>query len=455
MKKLKTLLVLVLSVTMILGVLSGCSKDNGNSGTDASSSTQTSGASEKPSGDITWLTNSAYGDVYQKLADAYMKENPNAKITIESYTRAELMKVIDIKVGAGVADYDVLFVDQPLVASYYWKDYLLPLNDYVTQDELALFTDADRNAGYVQDELEALPLTSSSQVLMVNQDLLKEAGMTLDESVLNLEKRLTWEELAQIAQDFMTKMDPDRSKGYWGFAFGQQNNPYQILALGNSLGEKAIADDGVTVEGVLNTEGWVKALTFYQDLYTNYKVSPVGSSDDEVKELFYSGKVLFYLANTIRAKAADFNITGILHPYFEGGQVAVPTGSWYLGINKSTDNEALSVDFLKYCTIGDGAELWMINNNQVPARKDLLENITNDKYDAFKEWPGSTAKIAASENLAGNGYMRPTSYGWDSFDSMFGNMVTDLRSGADVKASLDTVAAALQSDFNQYKTEAK
>ena len=451
----------ILCAVMLLGLLAACGGSPADKPAQEPNTEQTpgpapaspeqTGTEEKPSGSIVWLSNSAYGDVPQSLADAYMDYNPNAEIVLESYSRTELMKVIDIKMGAGDDTYDVFFVDQPLIASYYWKDYLQPLNEYFTQDDLDLFTSADLNAGYVEGDLEALPLTSSSQVLMVNLDLLREAGLTLDEGYLTLEKRLTWEELIDIATQFQQKMDPNHTEGYWGFILGQQSNAYQVLALGNSLGEKAIASDGVTVEGVLNTEGWVKAMSFYQDLYTDYGVSPVGSTDDEVKALFYSGKVLFYLANTIRAAGADFDIAGIYHPYFQGGEVAVPTGSWYLGINKNTDNQALALDFLTYCTVGDGAELWMINNNQVPARKDLLANITEDKYEAFQAWPGSATKIAAMENLAGNGYMRPTSYGWSSFDSVISSMFTDLRSGADVKAALDAAAAQLQADFRQYR----
>lgn len=449
----KKALALLCAVLMLLGTCAGCgsgqneteTQQNGNNGEQV-----TNDDGGMPSGSITWLTNSAYGDAPQTLADAYMEYNPNATITLEEYSRTELMKVIDIKMGAGDDSYDVFFVDQPLVASYYWKDYMLPLNDYFTDEQLSNFTEADLNAGYVEGELEALPLTSSSQVLMVNMDLLEQAGLELDESYLDLENRLTWEQLIDLATQFQEKMDPDHTKGYWGFIFGQQSNAYQILALGNSLGEKAIADDGVTVEGVLNTDGWVKAMTFYQDLYTKYEASPAGSTDDEVKALFYSGKVLFYLANTIRATEADFNIAGIYHPYFEGGEIAVPTGSWYLGINKSTSNQALALDFLTFCTTGEGAELWMINNNQVPARKDLLSNIIDDQYEEFLEWPGYATKIAAMENLAGNGYMRPTSYGWGTFDSIISNMFADLRSGADVKTSLDNAAAQLQSDFNQY-----
>ncbi len=460
---LKKTLALFLAVLMVVGLFAGCGstktdeptlsapQENNDTVTPTEDKTDTSTVNEKPSGTLTWLTNSTYGTVPQSLADAYMEYNPNAKVVCEAYTRTELMKVIDIKIGAGDTSYDVMFVDQPLIASYYWKDYLMPLNDHFSDEELALFTEADLGAGYVEGDLEALPMTSSSQVLMVNMDLLKEAGLELEEDVLNLKDRLTWEELIDLATKFQQKMDPNHTEGYWGFVFGQQSNAYQLLALGNSLGEVAIADDGVTIDGVLNTEGWEKALGFYQDCYTTYKVSPVGSSDDEIKSLFYSGKILFYVANTIRAAKADFNITGILHPYFEGGEVAVPTGSWYLGINKNTEKAELALDFLRFCTAGEGARLWMINNNQVPARVDLLAEITEGKVENFKEWPGYATTIAAIENLAGVGYPRPTSYGWGSFDSIFSSMVGDLRSGANVKDSLDAAAQQLQADFNQYK----
>lgn len=458
---LKKTLALFLAILMVVGLFAGCGSKAEAPAPEAPAAPAAPEApaeqpaepveDQKPSGTLTWLTNSTYGTVPQSLADAYMEYNPNAKVVCEAYTRTELMKVIDIKIGAGDTSYDVMFVDQPLIASYYWKDYLLPLNDHFSQEELALFTEADLGAGYVEGDLEALPLTSSSQVLMVNLDLLKEAGLELEDDILTLKDRLTWEEMIDIATQFQQKMDPDHTKGYWGFVFGQQNNAYQLLALGNSLGEVAIADDGVTIDGVLNTPGWEKAMGFYQDCYTTYEVSPVGSSDDEIKSLFYSGKILFYVANTIRAAEADFNIAGILHPYFEGGEVTVPTGSWYLGINNHTTQSELALDFLRFCTAGDGARLWMINNNQVPARVDLLAEITEGKVEAFVEWPGYATTIAAMENLSGVGFPRPTSYGWGSFDSIFSSMVADLRSGADVKTSLDSAAQQLQADFNQYK----
>jgi len=395
-----------------------------------------------PSGKICWLCND-YGESEAKLVEEYNKYNPNVQVDIEIYPRATLMEVIEVKLGAGDTSYDVLFVDQPLIASYAWKDYLLPLNDYFTEDQLSVFTEADLKAGYVGDELIALPLMSSSQVLMVNYDLLAQAGITLDEDYINLTKRITWEDFRDICVQFMDTMDPDRSNGLWAFAWGQQNNVYQLLALGNSLGADAIAADGVTVEGVLNTEPWIKAMQFYQDTYIADSITPIGATDDELKELFYAGKIAFYVANTIRSKAADFNIGGILHPYFEGGEVTIPTGSWYLGINKTTTNFDCALDFLTWAVAGEGAEKWMLINNQTPARKDLLENVVEGKYEGFDTWPKSAIKIGVSENLNGNGYPRPVSPGFLEFDTAMTQMFKDIRAGIDVTEALNSTAANL------------
>ena len=64
-------------------------------------------------------------------------------------------------------------------------------------------------------------------------------------------------------------------------------------------------------------------------------------------------------------------------------------------------------------------------------------------------WPGSAAKLAAMENLAGHGYMRPTSYGWKSFDSITANMFADIRKRRGREERLDQTTEQLQQDFNQ------
>ncbi|HHW31718.1 MAG TPA: extracellular solute-binding protein [Clostridiaceae bacterium] len=442
-------------VIMCIAMFGGCSnqaKKDTTSSSDSTESSSTSGDKNTPkSGTINWLCQD-YGDVMQRLSEEYKKTvNSNVNFNIEIYPRTKLMEVIEIKLGAGESDFDLLFVDQPLIAGYTWKDYLLPLTDFFTEGQMNNFADADRAAGMVDGEFMAAPLMSSSCVLLINKTLLEQAGMVIDQKYYDLKERITWEKLKDLAIEFQSKMDRDHTKGLWGYAFDQAENVYQILALGNSLGEIGIGPDGVTVDGYLNTDGWVKALTFYQNLYTEWGVSPNGVTNDEVRELFASGKIAFYNTNSIRAKNFGFDCSVILHPYFEGGIAAVPTGSWHLGINKNSKNVDLTKDFLVWATADKGAEFWMLANNQVPAQKSLLEGIINGNYPAFNEWPLYATKVGVMQNLSGAAFPRPTSVGFLEFDTAMTAMFQDLRSGADVKTALENTTAQLESSFKRYR----
>jgi len=456
---LKKRFTLILALVLVIAMFSSCGgpttspsevseKPNATPATAPAAST---GEPVRPGGTISWLCND-YGQVMQKLADEYKATyNPNAIFNIEIYPRTKLMEVIEIKLGSGEDDFDTLFVDQPLIAGYTWKDYLLPLTKYFTDKQLDNFVDADRAAGMVNGEFMAAPLTSSSCVLLVNKTLLAKAGIEFDQNYYDLKDRVTWEKLSELAIKYQTAADPDHTKGLWGFAFDQAENVYQILSLGNSLGEDAIAKDGFTVKGTLNTKGWVKALTFYQDLYRTWGVSPNGVNNDEVRELFSSGKIAFYVGNSIRAKKYDFECAAVYHPYFEGGQVAVPTGSWYQGINKNSKNADLAADFIVWATAGEGAEIWMLANNQVPSQKSLLESVSKGEFTNFNEWPLIATKVGVMQNLSGAGYPRPLSPGFLEFDTAMSALFQDIRSGADVTTALEAVAAQLDSSFQKYR----
>lgn len=455
---LKRHLILTLALVLVLAMFSGCgptapqNKEPEKPGATPATTAPAASTGEavRPGGTINWLCQD-YGQVMQKLADEYKaKYNPNVNFNIEIYPRTKLMEVIEIKLGSGEDDFDVLFVDQPLIAGYTWKDYLLPLTKYFTDKQLDSFADADRAAGTVDGEFMAAPLMSSSCVLLINKTLLANAGIQVDQNYYDLKDRITWEKLSDLAIQYQKAADPDHTKGLWGFAFDQAENVYQILSLGNSLGEYGIGKDGVTVKGVLNTKGWVKALTFYQNLYRTWGVSPNGVNNDEVRELFASGKIAFYVGNSIRAKKYDFECAAAYHPYFDGGQVAVPTGSWYQGINKNSKNVDPAADFIVWATAGEGAEFWMLANNQVPAQKSLLESVSKGDYQNFNEWPLFATKVGVMQNLNGAGYPRPVSPGFLEFDTAMSAMFQDIRSGADVTAALDAVAAQLDSSFQKY-----
>ena len=115
------------------------------------------------------------------------------------------------------------------------------------------------------------------------------------------------------------KVDPDGAKGINGIVFEQANEGYQMLALPNSLGEKAIGDDGLSVDGIINTEGWIKAMTFVHDLYES-GLAPRGLTSTENQSTFTSGKTIFliggsWVANSEFADGFEWGYTSVSYTH--------------------------------------------------------------------------------------------------------------------------------------------
>ena len=86
--------------------------------------------------------------------------------------------------------------------------------------------------------------------------------------------RLTYEEIAVLAQQLTQDTDGDGVTDIWGFTWEQTNRIYQLQAMAESLGGRAIGEDGLTVEGVINSQPWVDALTYYSKAFNEWKFAP-------------------------------------------------------------------------------------------------------------------------------------------------------------------------------------
>ena len=119
----------------------------------------------------------------------------------------------------------------------------------------------------------------------------------------------------------------------WGIIGDQINRVWNVMPLANSLGAAWLSEDGLTATGYLNSEASVKAMTFYQDLFNKYGVSPKGVNTNEAREMFETGKVAFTWGDPVcyaRAKGKGINVGVCPVPYFEGGVPAVGCDSWHI-----------------------------------------------------------------------------------------------------------------------------
>lgn len=381
---------------------------------------------------------------------AAFTEQTGINAEFECYQHDQLFQVIEVKVGAGGSEYDVLAVDVPMVAGYVEKGYLLPMDEYFTDEEMAIFVDAAVDAGTWNGQFYCPPMNTSAQLLYYNKDLLSQAGFEIGDP--DPDNRLTWEEIYEMAEKTLEVVDPDGTNAIAGISFEQISRAYQMLALPNSLGEKSIGDDGYTVDGIINTEGWVKAMTFLYDIFDN-GIGLRGTTAEEQSDRFIAGKTVFHVGGSWNSNRItdDFDWGYTYHPAFEGyeDQVATPTGSWHFGIAAGSAHPEEAAELIKFMTIGEGSDLWLEGNGDVPARNDKIEEIlSSEEYTS--DFRKGIFRIAAYE-AANTAYPRPVTPAYSEYENLLNNTMEDIRNGADPQTALDTCVTNTNSIMNKYR----
>ena len=387
----------------------------------------------------------------QPMIDKYYEET-GVKVELECYSHAELFKVLDIQFNSGNVDYDIIAVDVPMVANYATNGYILPLTDYFTEEELSHYVDAAIGGGSWDGEFYAPPMNTSAQLLWYNKEYLDQAGFDMSE-YSTPDHRISYEKLYEIAKATQAVVDPDGSQAIAGISWGQISRAYQMLQLPNSLGEASIGEDGLTVAGVIDTDGWVKAMTYLYDAH-NEGVALRGTTADEQADLFFSGKSVFLIDgswNSTRLSEETESKWGYTYsPCWEGyeDKVATPTGSWHYGVAAGTKHPQEVVDFIKFMTFGEGSDYWLDNHGDVPARNDYVEAILNDtSYDVYGK---SVFKIACYE-AANTAYPRPVTPAYSEYESLLNAMFEDIRNGIDPQTAIADCVTNTTSIMNKYR----
>jgi multiple sugar transport system substrate-binding protein len=223
-----------------------------------------------------------------------------------------------------------------------------------------------------------------------------------------------------------------------------------------SLGGDAIGSDGLTVEGVINSQPWVDAFTYYSRAFNDWKFAP--PSDTNVPEMFEQGKIAMIIGGPwlIRrfslfndSQGLPFKWSVSRHPYFQGGETVTPTGSWHIGINKNTENLDAAMRFVKWVSTGKGAEAWWRNGSgDFPAQKSVLELFQTDPQ--FEEGTFAYMKVAADEATV-NPVPRAKTPGFLEYEQILQTTFTDISQGADVQTALDQAAQRIQREMDKYQ----
>jgi multiple sugar transport system substrate-binding protein len=354
---------------------------------------------------------------------------------------------MEVKLGSKSPDLDVVLTDGPLVSNYFVKGYLEPLNNLISQQAKEKWIPSSLDAGTVNGTLAAAPMNTSSQVLYYNKDIFAEKGVAVPD--FDITKRWTWEQVVEAGKKLTYDKNGKGQTDVFGFSFEQINRPYQLLALANSLGAKAISEDGLKSDGFTNSPEMVQAGKFYYDLYNTFKISPKITADLS-RDYFMTGKVAMFVGGTWNiGKFTDAKLNfGIApHPYFTGKKVATPTGSWHVGVSKYSKNKEAAAKFVEFLTAGKGSEIWITENHDVPAQVDLLKMI--DENAKYQKFPDNVMKLAAYE-ANNTAVARPKTPGYLEWESLMDKAFDDIKNGTEPKQALDGAVAQIDRQLKKY-----
>lgn len=396
---------------------------------------------------LTFVTFQDIAKNLQLVADEFEKKHPDIAIKIEGYPFNHMFEVIETKMRANATDIDIFNVDVPLVANYSTKGYLEPLDVYFNENEKAEFIDSALKAATYNGKFMAAPLNSSSVGLYFNIDLFKKYGV--EPPPLDPSKRWTWDKVVEAAQKLTLDLDNNGQIDVWGFAFDQFSRPYQMLPLAQSLGGKGISPDGLRASGYINAEPWIKAAQFYQDLFHKYKVSPLGVPAFQSPELFKAGKIAMLLTGPWHVN--NFNSVAELdwayapHPYFAGGKVVTPTGSWHVGVSKNSRHKRAAAEFVKFLTLREGNRIYFEADGNLPANRYTLALAEKRAREQ-----GDKVLALAIYEAQHTAVSRPTTPGYLEWEMTLYQAFEDIRNGADPKRTLNRAAVQIDRELAKY-----
>jgi ABC-type glycerol-3-phosphate transport system substrate-binding protein len=396
---------------------------------------------------ITWLT-LTWNGVEDVIAD-FEAENPDIDVVPEMVPFNALFEQIQVRFGAGSPEPDIISVDVPVVAGYGLRNWLLPLDDAFNDEEREDWLGAALEAGSYNGELLAAPVSTSTQLLFYNADIFERVGITPPGE----DERWTMEQIAELAPQLTIDEDGDGTTDIWGFTWEQTNRIYQLQPMPVGLGGAAIGEDGLTVAGVINSEAWIDAFTYYSDMFNVLRAGP---QDDTVtaSDLFAAGKLAMYIAgpwniNRFIREEVEFNWGVSRHPYFADGEIVTPTGSWHIGVNRNTEQPEAAKRFVHWISTGHGAETWWRKGSgDFPAQKSVLALFETEE--AFAEAPASYLRVAANEATV-NPVPRPVTPGYLEYEQILQNTFQDIRNGAAVEEALNLAVARIESEMAKYR----
>ena len=331
----------------------------------------------------------------------------------------------------------VLDFDGPFVYNFAWSDYLIPIDEFVSDEMRADFLPSIIEQGTYNGELYSLGQFDSGLGMYANRTYLDAAGVRIP----TFEEPWTLEEfeagLAALAElpevEFPLDLKINYGQGEW-YTYGF--SPI-LQSFGGDLVDRS---DYQRASGVLDGPESVAAMETFQSWFDNGWVDPATPADDS----FYGSKTaaISFVGHwmwTPHSEALGDDLLVLPMPNF-GGQTVTGMGSWNYGISSNCEDPEAAFEVLAHLVSTEEILRMTAGNGAVPARLSALEQ--SDLYRA----DGPLA-IFAQQLSEGRAVPRPVFPGYATVTEVFAQAVADIIAGADVQSELSDAAAAIDQNI--------
>lgn len=268
--------------------------------TSCGEKTATQNDSGELKGNITFWHSFTQGkrlQVIEKVAEQFMKDNPEVSIKIETFSWADFY----IKWTTGLASGNVPDISTALpaqVVEIMDADALIPIDDLIDEIGRDRFSKAALSEGQKDGKCYSIPLYSHAQVMWIRKDLLKNAGFEIPK---------TWEEFSKVAKA-LTK------DGIYGCSFPCGSGDFMATRFLNyyvrSAGESLLTED---LKANLTSKAAIDGINFWVDIYKN--CSPKDSINYitlDQANLYYQGKTAFDFNSGFQISGVEINSPQLL-----------------------------------------------------------------------------------------------------------------------------------------------
>lgn len=194
----------------------------------------------------------------------------------------------------------------------------------------------------------------------------------------------------------------------------------------------------------MNSEKGIEAANFLNSLIQNGY-----ANIDPMKQEFHNGKCATMLGGswevaTLEQSFPDLNWGVTYFPVADNGGINTsPTGDWAACITRNADEEAAGA-VISYLMNKENVTSYAQAIAKLPTRASSYDTLTE-----YNEYPRSLFK----EQSLNTGHPRPRTPGYTVLSPGFSEAMMNMFTGADVKESLDQLAADFDSNYQKNYAE--